>query len=347
MPRGTGAAVMAVHDTLEAGRVGGAPLLDTQLEVPSPGGVAALGGLATRRAEATASGSFAVEEEVVVEDVLVDSEDDMVDGDERDLPHSALRGRSASRPAAPQAVRRCSRASLTTPTSPDSVIPSSAVSRKMPPTGHIEMSPTARSLCSPSSMLDPLHELSPARPPGFSASPSSHGSASGPPGFTPAGQQVLPLLLIAPEAKAHSPHASINTDALFVPAVQAILQDPAISPRPAPPANHRKTLAAGFSVRQSSIRIQGAHRGVPIAKMVERNLLRKLGIVDDDDEVTPEAINDFVQMFRTKIPPQAVAALRAMSRFDCEQAGAVEDALLAFGGQGALDQDAQEEAAQV
>ncbi|KAM0898055.1 hypothetical protein ACQ4PT_022147 [Festuca glaucescens] len=307
---------MAVHDTLEAGRVGGAPLLDTQLEVPSPGGVAALGGMAARRAGATASGSFAVEEEVVVEDVLVDSEDDVVDGDERDLPHSALRGRSASRPAAPQAVRRRSRASLTTPTSPDSVLPSSVVSRKMPPTGHIEMSPTARSLCSPSSMLRPLHELSPARPPGFSASPSSHGSASGPPGFAPAGQQ-------------------------------AILQDPAISPRPAPPANRRKTLAAGFSLRQSSIRIQGAHRGVPIAKMAERNLLRKLGIVDDDDEVTPEAINDFVQMFRTKIPPQAVAALRAMFRFDCEQAGAVEDALLTFGGQGALDQDAQEEAAQV
>ncbi|KAM0898056.1 hypothetical protein ACQ4PT_022147 [Festuca glaucescens] len=312
---------MAVHDTLEAGRVGGAPLLDTQLEVPSPGGVAALGGMAARRAGATASGSFAVEEEVVVEDVLVDSEDDVVDGDERDLPHSALRGRSASRPAAPQAVRRRSRASLTTPTSPDSVLPSSVVSRKMPPTGHIEMSPTARSLCSPSSMLRPLHELSPARPPGFSASPSSHGSASGPPGFAPAGQQVLPLLLTAPEAEAHSP--------------------------PAPPANRRKTLAAGFSLRQSSIRIQGAHRGVPIAKMAERNLLRKLGIVDDDDEVTPEAINDFVQMFRTKIPPQAVAALRAMFRFDCEQAGAVEDALLTFGGQGALDQDAQEEAAQV
>ncbi|KAM0836142.1 hypothetical protein ACQ4PT_062509 [Festuca glaucescens] len=292
MPRGTGAAMMAVHDTLE---------------VPSPGGVAALGGMAARRAEATASGSFAVEEEVVVEDVLVDNEDDVVDGNERDLPHSALRGRSASRPATPQAVRRRSRASLTTPTSPDSVLPSSAVSRKMPPTGHIEMSPTAHSLCSPSSMLHPLHELSPARPPGFSASPSSHGSASGPPGFAPAGQQVLPLLLTAPEAEAHSPQASINTDALFVPAVQAILQGPAISPRPAPPANRRKTLAAGFSVRQSSIRIQGAHRGVPIAKMAERNLLRKLGIVDDDDEVTLEAINDFVQMFRTKIPPQACA----------------------------------------
>lgn len=77
--------------------------------------------------------------------------------------------------------------------------------------------------------------------------------------------------------------------------------------------------------------------------MAERNLLCKLGIIDDEDDVSKEAIDDFVQMFRQQLPPFAIVALRAMFRLDCACAGAVEEALIRYGGQGVMDQDMQED----
>jgi DNA-binding SARP family transcriptional activator len=81
-----------------------------------------------------------------------------------------------------------------------------------------------------------------------------------------------------------------------------------------------------------------------VAKLAQRNLLRKLGIVDDADDVSQEAIDDFVQLFRQQLPPSAIAALRAMFRMDCERAHAVEEALIRFGGLGAQDLEIQEDA---
>ncbi|XP_073353263.1 uncharacterized protein [Aegilops tauschii subsp. strangulata] len=126
-------------------------------------------------------------------------------------------------------------------------------------------------------------------------------------------------------------------DALFVPA-----QSPLISTAPTPPPanrNRRKTFAVGYTVRRSSIRIKSSRRGMPIAKMAERNLCRRLGIVDGAEQVTEHAIDEFVCMFKQKLPSTAVAALRALFRLDCEQAGAMEEALMRRGGQDALDQE--------
>ena len=73
--------------------------------------------------------------------------------------------------------------------------------------------------------------------------------------------------------------------------------------------------------------------------MAERNLCRRLGIVDGAEQVTEHAIDEFVCMFKQKLPSTAVAALRALFRLDCEQAGAMEEALMRRGGQDALDQE--------
>jgi hypothetical protein len=74
------------------------------------------------------------------------------------------------------------------------------------------------------------------------------------------------------------------------------------SPRLEPLANRRKTLAGGYTVRRSSIRIKNAHRGMPIAKMAERNLCRRLGIVEDNEDVTEQAVQTFVDMFNQQVP---------------------------------------------
>jgi hypothetical protein len=133
---------------------------------------------------------------------------------------------------------------------------------------------------------------------------------------------------------------------LFVDITPPLLSTPpgARSPRPEPPANRRKTLAGGFTVRRSSIRIKNAHRGTPVAKMTEQNLCRRLGIVEDNEDVTEQAMQRFVDMFSSQLPSDTIAAMRALFRLECAHAEAVEAALLAHGGHAALDLDVQAEA---
>jgi hypothetical protein len=137
---------------------------------------------------------------------------------------------------------------------------------------------------------------------------------------------------------------TLALDALFVQAQAAILPDPVASPKPLPQKNRRKTLALGFTAMRSSLRLKSSARGVPVAKLAQRNLLRQLGIIDDEDDVSQEEINDSIQLFRQQLPPSAIAGLRAMFRMDCVRTQAVEDALIRFGGQEALEIVAQEDA---
>jgi hypothetical protein len=97
-------------------------------------------------------------------------------------------------------------------------------------------------------------------------------------------------------------------------------------------------------VRRSSIRIKTAHRGMPIAKMAEQNLCRCLGIVEEDEDVTEQAVQRFVDMFSSQVPSDTIAAMRALFRLDCAHAEAVEAALLAHGGHAALDLEVQADA---
>lgn len=236
------------------------------------------------------------------------------------------RGRTPSRSCSPGASRRRSAAARTPPSSP--VEPSSPTS-VLPVSGR-SVSQVALLLQGSST---PLH-VSLSSPAGLTRDASSRRrsvSPVSPPGFE--GARASALLSEAP-----------GTDALFVRAQEPLLPDPVRSPRPSPPANRRKTFAVGFTTRRSSARIQKTHRGAPVAKMAERNLLRKLGIIDDNDTVTKEAIDEFVKLFREKLPPYAISALRALFRLDCDHAKAVEEALIRAGGQGALELEGQGEA---
>jgi hypothetical protein len=77
---------------------------------------------------------------------------------------------------------------------------------------------------------------------------------------------------------------------------------------------------------------------MPIAKLAEKVLCQRLGIVGEGEAVTEEAINMFVQMFNGRLCDIALAALRALFRLDCDLATAVEDALVEHGGAAAIDQ---------
>jgi hypothetical protein len=129
---------------------------------------------------------------------------------------------------------------------------------------------------------------------------------------------------------------------LFVEVQPPLLPEPNSTP-PRPPTTRRKTLAgasafAGFPVQRSSPRLKAKNRSMPIAKLAEKVLCQRLGIVGEGEAVTEEAINMFVQMFNGRLPDIALAALRALFRLDCDLATAVEDALVEHGGAAAVDQ---------
>ena len=107
------------------------------------------------------------------------------------------------------------------------------------------------------------------------------------------------------------------------------------SPRPRPPSKRRKTLAGvvGFNISRSSPRLQAKQRKLPIAKMAEKLLCQRMGVIDEGQQVAEEAINKFVAMFHGQLPDITVSALQALFNLDCDLANAVEAALLEHGGQ--------------
>ncbi|KAM3392115.1 hypothetical protein ACQJBY_013313 [Aegilops geniculata] len=108
------------------------------------------------------------------------------------------------------------------------------------------------------------------------------------------------------------------------------------SPRPRPPTKRRNTLAGvvGFDLGRRSPRLRAKNRSMPVAKLAERLLCLRMGIVGDGEEVTEEAIGRFVAMFKGQLSDLAIAGLRALFKLDCDLAMAVEDALLQHGGEG-------------
>ncbi|KAE8801866.1 hypothetical protein D1007_22496 [Hordeum vulgare] len=93
----------------------------------------------------------------------------------------------------------------------------------------------------------------------------------------------------------------------------------------------------GFTLRRSSIRIKNKGCVTPIAKMAEKLLCRRMGIVNEGDQLTEEAIGKFAALFHGRLPVIAIDALRALFRLDCDLTTTVEDALMAHGGAGVLE----------
>ena len=76
---------------------------------------------------------------------------------------------------------------------------------------------------------------------------------------------------------------------------------------------------------------------MPIAKLAEKLLCHRMGIVAEGEPITEAAIVKFASLFKGRLPDIAIAALRALFRLDCDLSAAVEEALVHHGGQGGLD----------
>jgi hypothetical protein len=81
-----------------------------------------------------------------------------------------------------------------------------------------------------------------------------------------------------------------------------------------------------------------------MALLAKQLLCKRLGILKDGEKLTEEAILKFADMFKGKLPPIAIDALRALFRLDCDLAAAVEDALMAHGGAAAIEHAQDDEA---
>lgn len=129
---------------------------------------------------------------------------------------------------------------------------------------------------------------------------------------------------------------------IFIPRMPALLPSPPTqrSTPPRPPTARRKTLAgvSGFHLPRQSPRLRAKKRSVPIARLAEQLLCRRMGIVAEGEQATEAAITKFADMFQDRLPDIAVAALRALFHMDCDLSSAVEDALMQHGGEGGPDQ---------
>ncbi|KAE8786394.1 hypothetical protein D1007_39744 [Hordeum vulgare] len=72
-------------------------------------------------------------------------------------------------------------------------------------------------------------------------------------------------------------------------------------------------------------------------KLAEKLLCRRLGIVNEGDQITEKAIAKFDALFHDRLPAIAVEALKALFRLDCDLSLAVEDALITHDDGGVLD----------
>ncbi|KAE8768607.1 hypothetical protein D1007_59904 [Hordeum vulgare] len=71
--------------------------------------------------------------------------------------------------------------------------------------------------------------------------------------------------------------------------------------------------------------------------MAEKHLCWSMGIINEGDQLTEEAIGKFAALFRGRLPAIAIDALRALFCLDCDLNTVVEDALVAHGGAGAME----------
>jgi hypothetical protein len=121
-----------------------------------------------------------------------------------------------------------------------------------------------------------------------------------------------------------------------------------MSSPPTRPARRRKTLAGmdiskartcTFSLRRNNSRVKARRHAAPVAQKAEALLCNTMGIVKDGELVTAQVLEDFASRFRGQIPDQALAAFRALFKLDDESVLAADRALLAQGGEAALDME--------
>ncbi|XBI94104.1 hypothetical protein VPH35_030812 [Triticum aestivum] len=99
----------------------------------------------------------------------------------------------------------------------------------------------------------------------------------------------------------------------------------------------------GFSITKP--RAAGRPKAAPATKAAELLVCRSLGIVKDGEDVTSAALDAFAERFKDQLSWDMIVALRGLFKLDNSSATGVEDALIAHGGEGALDLETNDDGA--
>ncbi|XBI18383.1 hypothetical protein VPH35_060177 [Triticum aestivum] len=86
-------------------------------------------------------------------------------------------------------------------------------------------------------------------------------------------------------------------------------------------------------------------KATPVSRAVEILVCRSLGIIKDGEDVTTAALDAFANRFKEHLSSEVLTAMRDLFKLDDANADAVEEALLAHGGGGALDLERADEEA--
>ncbi|VAH97705.1 unnamed protein product [Triticum turgidum subsp. durum] len=105
----------------------------------------------------------------------------------------------------------------------------------------------------------------------------------------------------------------------------------------------------GFSITKSCASgrpkavAAGRPKVTPAARAAELLVCRTLCIVKDGQDVTAAALDAFAKRFKEHLPPDVIVAMRGLFKLDYNSATGMEEALIAHGGDGALDLESNDD----
>lgn len=151
-----------------------------------------------------------------------------------------------------------------------------------------------------------------------------------------------------PVTKTPTADTSPNIAGLFVTPPQTVLQQPLPAPqcqeRLIPPApRQRKKRTFDMSTVRCSARLANA-LPMTAVRRAQRNLCRKLGLLNDELEPVERALQEYLAMFSGPLPADIIAALTALFNLNDDEAEEMDIDLADMVGEGIDD---LEDAAQV
>jgi hypothetical protein len=109
-------------------------------------------------------------------------------------------------------------------------------------------------------------------------------------------------------------------------------------------ANRRKTLAGmnmvrtvNYSLRRKSGRLMAKKKSRPIVQAAEEFICRGLGIVQDGEMVTEQAMQEFARRFQGEVPDHVLQAMRELFQVSSQENDNIDEALLGHGGAAGLE----------
>jgi hypothetical protein len=95
----------------------------------------------------------------------------------------------------------------------------------------------------------------------------------------------------------------------------------------------------GFSLRRASERVKARRKAAPVAKQAELTLCKGLGIIQDGEEITEQAMAEFAWHFKGRVSDEVLGAMRALFKINEDVEDGLDDALIGLGGAAALEQE--------